>query len=73
MAALPLSAQLRHVEEMLAVGGIEVSFQTVSEWAVKLGGEYARQIRRLCKGRFADKWHLDEMVVFIKGRKYWLW
>ncbi|MET3615985.1 putative transposase [Rhizobium aquaticum] len=25
------------------------------------------------KGSFADKWHLDEMVVMIKGRKYWLW
>jgi putative transposase len=23
--------------------------------------------------KFADKWHLDEMVVAIKGRKYWLW
>jgi putative transposase len=25
------------------------------------------------QGKFADKWHLDEMVVAIKGRKYWLW
>lgn len=22
---------------------------------------------------FSDKWHLDEMVVTIKGKKYWLW
>jgi putative transposase len=61
----PLS--LRHVEEMLAVRGIGVSFQTVAEWAGKFGGEYARRIRRMSKGVFADKWHLDEMVVSIKG------
>ena len=67
----PLS--LRHVEDMLAVRGIAVSFQTVAEWAGKFGGEYARQIRRMSKGAFADKWHLDEMVVSIKGRKHWLW
>ena len=67
----PLS--LRHVEDMLAARGVEVSFQTVAEWASKFGGEYARRIRRMSKGRFADKWHLDEMVVTIKGKKHWLW
>jgi putative transposase len=67
----PLS--LRHVEDMLAARGIEVSFQTVAEWASKFGGEYARRIRRMSKGRFSDKWHLDEMVVAIKGKKHWLW
>lgn len=67
----PLS--LRHVEDLLAERGIEVSFQTVAEWAAKFGGEYARRIRRRSKGRFADKWHLDEMVVTIKGKKHLLW
>ncbi len=61
----PLS--LRHVEDLLAERGIEVSFQTVAEWAGKFGGEYARRIRRRSKGRFADKWHLDEMVVTMDG------
>ena len=64
---------LRHVEDLLAARGIEVSFQTVAEWAGKFGGEYARRIRRMSKGAFADKWHLDEMVVSIKGKKHWLW
>jgi putative transposase len=67
----PLS--LRHVEDLLAERGIEVSFQTVAEWASKFGREYARSIRRRTRGSFADNWHLDEMVVVIKGRKYWLW
>ncbi len=61
----PLS--LRHVEDILAERGIEVSFQTVAEWAAKFGRGYARSIRRRSRGSFADKWHLDEMVVAIKG------
>src|SRR5690606_34622791 len=67
----PLS--LRHVEELLVERGIDVSFQTVSEWAIKFGGEFARRIRRRSSGGFADRWHLDEMVITIKGKKHWLW
>lgn len=67
----PLS--LRHIEDLLAERGIDVSFQTVSEWVAKFGSEFAASLRRRSKGSFADKWHLDEMVVTIKGRKYWLW
>ncbi|MFD1985463.1 IS6 family transposase [Mesorhizobium newzealandense] len=67
----PLS--LRHVEDILAERGIEVSFQTVLEWAARFGRGYARSIQRRSRGSFADKWHLDEMVVAIKGKKFWLW
>ncbi len=67
----PLS--LRDVEDLLAERGIEVSFQTVSEWAVKFGLEFARKLRRRSRGNFTDRWHLNEMVVSIKGQKYWLW
>lgn len=67
----PLS--LRHVEELLAKRGVEVSFQTVSEWAAKFGQEFARRIRGHSAGGFADKWHLDEAVITIKGKKHWLW
>lgn len=49
----PLS--LRNVEDLLAERGIEVSFQTVSEWAVKFGLEFARKLRRRSRGNFADK------------------
>ena len=67
----PLS--LRDVEDLLAERGIEVSFQTVAEWARKFGLKFARQLRRRSCGNFADKWHLDEMVVSIKGKKCWSW
>ncbi|HZG27010.1 MAG TPA: IS6 family transposase [Ensifer sp.] len=58
------------VENLLAERGIEVSFQTVSEWAAKFGLKFAHQLRRRSRGQFADKWQLDEMVVTIKGKKY---
>lgn len=67
----PLS--LRDVEDLLAERGIAVSFQTVSKWVVNFGLKFAYQLRRRSRGNFADKWHLGELVVSIKGRKYWLW
>src|ERR671928_960361 len=66
----PLS--LRMVEEMLAARGIVVSHETVRQWALRFGREFANRIRRRlpCAG---DKWHLDEVAVKIAGVKHWLW
>jgi putative transposase len=66
----PLS--LRMVEEMLAARGILVSHQTVRQWALKFGQSFATQIRRRIPAP-GDKWHLDEVVISISGRKHWLW
>jgi putative transposase len=66
----PLS--LRMVEEMLAARGIEVSHETVRQWALKFGQGFANQIRRRLPAP-GDKWHLDEVVICIAGRKHWLW
>jgi putative transposase len=66
----PLS--LRMVEEMLAARGIEVSHETVRQWALKFGRGYANQIRRRLPAP-GDKWHLDEVVTSIAGWKHWLW
>ena len=40
----PLS--LRMVEEMLAARGIVVSHETVRQWALKFGQDFANRIRR---------------------------
>jgi putative transposase len=66
----PLSLWM--VEEMLAARGILVSHETVRQWALKFGQAFANQIRRRlpCAG---DKWHLDEVVITIAGKKHWLW
>jgi putative transposase len=66
----PLS--LRMVEEMVAARDIEVSHETVRQWALKFGQSFANQIRRRLPAP-GDKWHLDEVVISIAGRKHWLW
>src|ERR671921_2934014 len=66
----PLS--LRRVEEMLAACGIIVSHETVRQWALKFGQDFANQIRRRLPAA-GDKWHLDEVVLKIAGVKHWLW
>ena len=66
----PLS--LRHVDELLAARGIAVSHETVRQWGLKFGQALANQIRRRLP-RAGDKWHLDEVVVKIAGKKHWLW
>src|ERR671913_456432 len=63
---------LRMVEEVLAARGITVSHETVRQWGLKFGQAFANQVRRRlpCPG---DKWHLDEVVIKIAGKKHWLW
>src|SRR6201990_2216402 len=56
----PLS--LRMVEEMLAARGIIVSHESVRQWALKFGQDFANQIRRRLL-HAGDKWHLDEVVI----------
>src|SRR3954453_7391027 len=66
----PLS--LRMVEEMLAARDIIVSHESVRQWALKFGQDFANRIRGRLP-RVGDKWHLDEVVLKIAGRKHWLW
>src|ERR671926_524072 len=66
----PLS--LRMVEEMLAARGIIVSHESVRQWALKFGQDFANQIRRRLPAT-GDKWHLDEVAIKIAGKKHWLW
>ena len=61
------------VEDLLAERGIIVSHQTVRTWAEKFGREFAGKIRRRSVGQFDGKWHLDEVVITIRGQKHWLW
>ena len=63
---------LRMVEEMLAARGIEVTYETVRSWALKFGQDVARRIRART-ATCGDKWHLDEVVITINGKKHRLW
>ena len=60
------------VEDLLAARGIIVSHEAVRCWAETFGRIDASKIRRRAP-QFGDKWHLDEVVISINGKKYWLW
>jgi putative transposase len=62
----------RDVEELLAERGIRVSYEAIRLWCRKFGPAYAEHLRRRRPGP-ADKWHVDEMQLKIRGKKYWLW
>jgi transposase-like protein len=62
----------RDVEQMLAQRGIEASYETVRCWTLKFGRAFAQNLRR-CRPRPTGRWHLDEMVVKIRGQRMWLW
>ena len=63
---------LRDVEEMLAERGVEVSYETVRCWTRKFGPQFARRLKRL-RPAPSPRWHLDEMVCTVGGRRMYLW
>lgn len=63
---------LRDVEDLLAERGICVSYETIRDWVNRFGHQIAAKIRR-DRPRPPDKWHLDEVVIRIKGQSHWLW
>jgi len=62
----------RDVEEMLAMRGVVLTYETVREWCLKFGQAYANDLRRRSP-RPGDRWHLDEVFLKINGRIHYLW
>ena len=56
----------------MASRGIIVTYETIRQWTLKFGQGYANELRRRQPKR-GDKWHLDEVVLTIKGRQHYLW
>ena len=63
---------IRDVEELLAQRGIEASREAVRCWVIKFGPLIAANLRRR-RTPPTGRWHLDEMVVRIRGRRMYLW
>ena len=63
---------IRDVEELMAERGIQVSREAIRCWVIKFGPLIAANLR---KGRPSPtgRWHLDEAVVKIGGRRMYLW
>ena len=60
------------VEDLLAARGVIVSRETVRLWVNRFGRHFADCIRR-DRPSPNDKWHMDEVVIMIRGKKHWLW
>src|SRR5215211_5839459 len=69
---LRFSLSYRDVEELLAERGLDLSYETVRRWVLKFGSLLARRLRQR-RPRPGDRWHLDEMVVRIAGKRMYLW
>jgi putative transposase len=69
---LRFTLSYRDVEELLVERGLDLSYETVRRWVLKFGPTIARNLRRR-RARPSDRWHLDEMVVRIAGRRMYLW
>jgi putative transposase len=62
----------RDVEEMLAIRGVALSYETIREWCSSL----VRLMPPTCNAEFlgrGDRWRLDEMFLKINGRVHYLW
>ena len=69
---LRFTLSYRDVEELLVERGLAVSYETIRRWVLKFGPAFARNLRQR-RPRPSDRWHLDEMVVSIQGRRMYLW
>lgn len=62
----------RDIEDLLAERGLDISYETVRRWFHKFGGPIARNLRRT-RPTPSDVWHLDEIAIVIRDKRYWLW
>src|SRR6201984_1410365 len=69
---LRFTLSYRDVEDLLAERGLEISYATIRSWVRKFGPVIARRLRQR-RPRPSNRWHLDEMVVRIAGKRMYLW
>ena len=60
------------MEDLLAERGITVTYETIRQWCLTFGLDYARRLRSR-RGRQGDTWHLDELFIRMQGRQQYLW
>ena len=53
---------LRDVELILSERGITVSHESIRQWCLKFGADFARKLRQR-RPRPGDTWHLDEVLI----------
>ena len=63
---------LRDVEDLFAERGVIASYESIRAWCQRFATQIVAKIRRN-RPTPADRWHLYEVVISIRGRKHWLW
>jgi putative transposase len=66
------SLSLRDVELILAARGVTVSYESIRDWGIRFGRQYAAALKRR-RPKPGDKWHLDEVFIRIRGKIHYLW
>ena len=66
------SLSLRDVELILAERGITVAHESIRQWGLKFGADFARKLRRR-RPQPGDIWHFDEVYLRINGQLHYLW
>ena len=51
---------------------MDISYESVRRWFLKFGAPIAQNLRHM-RPIPNGYWHLDEMVIVIRGQRYWLW
>jgi putative transposase len=69
---LRFTLSLRDVEELLAQRGIDASYETIRCWVAKFGPQIAANLKKR-RVPSSARWHLDEMVCRIGGKRMYLW
>jgi putative transposase len=66
------SLSLRDVELILAERGIVVTHESIRQWGLKFGADFARKLHRR-RPKTGDTWHLDEVFLRINGVLHYVW
>jgi putative transposase len=62
----------RDVEELMAARGVILTYEAVRYRCRKFRQAYVNRLRHR-RPRPGDKWHLDEVVLTIRGEQHYLW
>ena len=61
----------RDIEDLLAEGGIKVSYEAIRSWCREFGR--VRPHPRQRQGRLGNIWHVDEVFITNRGEHHYLW
>ncbi|MFB3077312.1 MAG: IS6 family transposase, partial [Lysobacterales bacterium] len=62
----------RSIEEMLAIRGIQTSYESIRRWCLKFPREYTKSLRKR-QGKLGDIWFLDAVFISVGGKRQYLW